>query len=119
MLHRLAKHAPYAGKPILLWGDSFAPVNAGDAKLAVPHELKQPPHAEPMGALVVLLAALLLQFSKGTTFLRPTKTILLRAKNVVGLKMRASVLMAGVQIAREIGRDINAHIGFALAHRGG
>src|SRR6266404_5127981 len=47
---------------------------------------------------LVLLAALLLQFSKGTTFLRPTKTILLRAKNVVGLKMRASVLMAGVQI---------------------
>jgi len=47
---------------------------------------------------LVLLAALLLQFSKGTTFFRPTKTILLRAPNVGGLKVRSSVLMAGVQI---------------------
>ena len=44
---------------------------------------------------LVLLAALLLQFSKGTTFFRPTYTIYLRAANVGGLKMRASVLMAG------------------------
>lgn len=47
---------------------------------------------------IVMLAALLLQFSKGTSFFRPTKTILLRAGNVGGLKVRASVLMAGVQI---------------------
>ena len=45
-----------------------------------------------------LLAALLLQFSKGTTFFRPTYTIKLQAANVGGLKMRAQVLMAGVQI---------------------
>lgn len=47
---------------------------------------------------LVILAALLLQFSKSTSFFRPTKTILLRAGNVGGLKTRASVLMAGVQI---------------------
>lgn len=47
---------------------------------------------------LVVLAALLLQFSKGTSFFRPTKTILLRAPNVSGLKTRAAVLMAGVQI---------------------
>src|SRR5438067_1048289 len=47
---------------------------------------------------LVLLAALLLQFSKGTTFFRPTIQILLRAGNVGGLKMRAQVLMAGVQV---------------------
>src|SRR5438046_7855542 len=47
---------------------------------------------------LVLLAALLLQFSKGTTFFRPTIQILLRAGNVGGLKMKAQVLMAGVQV---------------------
>jgi phospholipid/cholesterol/gamma-HCH transport system substrate-binding protein len=47
---------------------------------------------------LLLLAALAIQFSKGTTFFRPTKQILLRAANVGGLKMRAQVLMAGVQV---------------------
>jgi len=47
---------------------------------------------------LVLLAGLLLQFSKGTTFFRPTYRILLRAANVGGLKARSQVLMAGVQI---------------------
>jgi len=47
---------------------------------------------------LVLLGALLLQFSKGTTFFRPTYAIKLRAANVGGLKVRSSVLMAGVQI---------------------
>ena len=47
---------------------------------------------------LVLLALLALQFSKGTTFFRPTYTIKLRAANVGGLKLRAQVLMAGVQI---------------------
>lgn len=47
---------------------------------------------------LVLLAALLIQFSKGTTFFRQTYTIKLRADNVGGLKPRAQVLMAGVQI---------------------
>jgi phospholipid/cholesterol/gamma-HCH transport system substrate-binding protein len=47
---------------------------------------------------LVVLGLLLLQFSKGNNFFRPTKIILLRAANVGGLKTRASVLMAGVQI---------------------
>lgn len=47
---------------------------------------------------LVVLGSLMLQFSKGTSFFRPTKLILLRAANVGGLKVRASVLMAGVQI---------------------
>jgi phospholipid/cholesterol/gamma-HCH transport system substrate-binding protein len=47
---------------------------------------------------LVVLAALLLQFGKGTNLFRPTKTILLRAPNVGGLKIRAQVLMAGVQV---------------------
>src|SRR6266446_2276173 len=46
---------------------------------------------------LVLVAALLLQFSKGT-ILRPSYQILLRAANVGGLKIKASVLMAGVQV---------------------
>src|SRR2546422_11412528 len=47
---------------------------------------------------LALLAGLLIQFSKGTTFFRPTMQILLRAGNVGGLKIRAQVLMAGVQV---------------------
>lgn len=46
---------------------------------------------------LVLLAVLLLQFSKGTTFFRPTYDILLQAPTVGGLKVRAQVLMSGVQ----------------------
>jgi dienelactone hydrolase len=42
-----------------LWGDSFAPVNAVGAKLAVPYDSELQPHiGEPMGALVTLLAGL-------------------------------------------------------------
>jgi len=47
---------------------------------------------------LALLAVLLLQFSKGTTFFRPTYKLLLRATNVGGLKVRAVALMAGVQV---------------------
>jgi phospholipid/cholesterol/gamma-HCH transport system substrate-binding protein len=47
---------------------------------------------------LVLLAALLIGFSKGLTFFRSTYEIYLRAANVSGLKTRASVLMSGVQI---------------------
>lgn len=47
---------------------------------------------------LVLLGLLLLQFSKGTTFFRQTKDILLHANNVSGLKVRAAVLMSGVQV---------------------
>lgn len=47
---------------------------------------------------LVLLAGLLVEFSKGLTYLRPTYDILLRATNVGGLKQRAAVLMSGVQV---------------------
>jgi phospholipid/cholesterol/gamma-HCH transport system substrate-binding protein len=47
---------------------------------------------------LVVLAALLLQFSKGTSLFRPTYNLYLVANNVGGLKNRAQVLMAGVPI---------------------
>jgi phospholipid/cholesterol/gamma-HCH transport system substrate-binding protein len=47
---------------------------------------------------LLLLMALLLQFSKGTTGLRRTYNVKLRTANVGGLKVRSQVLMAGVQV---------------------
>ena len=47
---------------------------------------------------LVILAGLLLQFSKGTSLFKPMYDLYLRADNVGGLKSGASVLMAGVQI---------------------
>jgi hypothetical protein len=43
-----------------LWGDSFAPVNPADARLAVPYDAEggQPLLGEPMGGLVALLGGL-------------------------------------------------------------
>lgn len=46
------------GKTIAVWGDSFAKVNAADAKLAVPHDLDSPPVSEPGGAHLALLTGL-------------------------------------------------------------
>jgi phospholipid/cholesterol/gamma-HCH transport system substrate-binding protein len=45
-----------------------------------------------------LLALLLIQFGKGTTFFKPTYTIILTANNVAGLKPRSTVYMAGVPV---------------------
>ncbi|HXC34732.1 MAG TPA: MlaD family protein [Candidatus Acidoferrales bacterium] len=47
---------------------------------------------------LVLLAALMIAFSKGTSVFRGTYTVRLVAVNVGGLKLRASVLLAGVQV---------------------
>src|SRR6476646_579148 len=47
---------------------------------------------------VALLAALLVEFSKGTNFWQHTYDLKMRAANGNGLKVRAGVLMAGVQI---------------------
>jgi phospholipid/cholesterol/gamma-HCH transport system substrate-binding protein len=47
---------------------------------------------------LVLLAALLIQFGKGTSLFRGTYELHLRASNVGGLKQHASVLLAGVQV---------------------
>jgi phospholipid/cholesterol/gamma-HCH transport system substrate-binding protein len=47
---------------------------------------------------LVLLALLLLQFSKGLTFFYSTYDIYLRSSSVGGLKTKAGVLMSGVQV---------------------
>jgi phospholipid/cholesterol/gamma-HCH transport system substrate-binding protein len=47
---------------------------------------------------LALLALLVIQFSKGTSLFRGTYTLRLHAANVGGLKERASVLLAGVQV---------------------
>ena len=47
---------------------------------------------------LALLAALLLQFSKGTNLWRGTSELRLHAANVGGIKPRAGVLLAGVQV---------------------
>lgn len=49
---------------------------------------------------LALLAALLLEFSKGMTLFRSTYEIRLESANVGGLKVRAGVLMSGVQIGQ-------------------
>jgi phospholipid/cholesterol/gamma-HCH transport system substrate-binding protein len=47
---------------------------------------------------LVLLGVIVVQFSKGTSAFRGTITLKLHAVNVGGLKPRASVLLAGVQV---------------------
>ena len=47
---------------------------------------------------LALLAVLLIQFSKGTSLFRGTYELRLHAVNVGGLKQRAGVLLAGVQV---------------------
>jgi phospholipid/cholesterol/gamma-HCH transport system substrate-binding protein len=47
---------------------------------------------------LALVGALLIRFSKGTTFFRPTYELVLKAVNAGGLKPKASVLMSGVQV---------------------
>lgn len=47
---------------------------------------------------LVLLAVILLQFSKSTSLWRGTYTLHLAAENVGGIKVRAGVLLAGVQV---------------------
>jgi phospholipid/cholesterol/gamma-HCH transport system substrate-binding protein len=47
---------------------------------------------------LVLLAVLLIEFSKGMSMFKPTYEIKLHSSNVGGLKPRATVLMSGVQV---------------------
>jgi len=49
---------------------------------------------------LVLLAALLLLFSKGTTFYRQTYELRLKSSNVGGIKVGANVLLSGVAVGR-------------------
>src|SRR6516162_511540 len=55
---------------------------------------------------LTLLAVLLIQFSKGTSLFRGTYTLRLHAENVGGLKQRASVLLAGVQVGSVSGIEL-------------
>jgi len=55
---------------------------------------------------LLLLAALLIQFSKGAAFFRSTYTIILRSENVGGLKPRADVLMSGVRVGSVTAIDL-------------
>jgi ABC-type transporter Mla subunit MlaD len=55
---------------------------------------------------LTLLAVLLIQFSKGTSLFRGTYTLRLHAENVGGLKQRASVLLAGVQVGTVSGIEL-------------
>jgi phospholipid/cholesterol/gamma-HCH transport system substrate-binding protein len=56
---------------------------------------------------LVLLAVLLIQFSKGLTILHPTYDLLLHAPTVSGLKPRAQVLMSGVQVGTVHGMHLS------------
>ena len=47
---------------------------------------------------IILVAVLLLVFSKGMTWFTPTYTLRLRADNVGGLKSRSAVLISGVAV---------------------
>lgn len=53
-------------------------------------------------ACLVLFALLLLNFSKGLTYFKPTYTLRLKTTNVGGIKREAAVLMAGVQVGNVI-----------------
>ena len=47
---------------------------------------------------LVLLAALMLNFSKGMSFFKKKYELNLRAENAGGIKEKAAVLMSGIQV---------------------
>lgn len=55
---------------------------------------------------LVLMAGLLLTFTKGLTFFRPTYEIKLSARNVGGLRDGANVLLAGIPIGNVGGAEV-------------
>ena len=55
---------------------------------------------------IALTVALLLAFSKGLTFFKPTYDLFLKAKNVAGLREGAGVLLAGVEIGSVAGAQV-------------
>lgn len=56
---------------------------------------------------LVLLAALLLQFAKGTSFFKPAYEIRLTASNIGAIKPNSAVLMSGIQIGSVTGTELN------------
>lgn len=57
-------------------------------------------------AAIILLAALLLTFSKGLSWFTPTYALRLRAENVGGLKARSAVLVSGVAVGMVVGTEL-------------
>src|SRR5688572_25895931 len=55
---------------------------------------------------LLLLGILMVNFSKGLTFFKPTYTLRLKTKNVGGIKPQATVLMAGVQVGHVTGAEL-------------
>ena len=55
---------------------------------------------------LLLTLGLLLAFSKGLTFFKPTYELRMRAKNVAGLREGANVLLAGVAVGTVAGADV-------------
>jgi len=72
--------------------------------------MNEPRYAARVGAFVVLalvlIAALLLVFSKGQTWFTATYTLRLRAENVGGLKSRAPVTVSGVTVGRVLDTEL-------------
>src|SRR5262249_20490505 len=59
VLKYLRGHKELAEGRVALWGDSFAPVNRREERMAVPLDANPlPGHAEPLGGLLTLLGAL-------------------------------------------------------------
>lgn len=56
---------------------------------------------------LVLLAVLLVQFSRGNSIFRRTYTVKLETRNVGGLKMKSSVLLSGVPVGSVKDIDLN------------
>ncbi len=56
---------------------------------------------------LVVLAGILLVFSKGQSWLTPTYTLRLRANDVGGLKARSSVLISGVPVGTVTGTELS------------
>jgi len=56
---------------------------------------------------LLLLAVLVLNFSKGLTFFTPTYTVRLKTTNVGGIKREAAVLMAGVPIGNVTAAELS------------
>ncbi|HEX3797278.1 MAG TPA: MlaD family protein [Verrucomicrobiae bacterium] len=65
---------------------------------------------------LVLLAALLLQFSKGNTLFRKTYQITLDAENVAGLRADAAVLMSGVKVGTVMKTELSPQGTNVLIH---
>jgi phospholipid/cholesterol/gamma-HCH transport system substrate-binding protein len=56
---------------------------------------------------LVLVAALMVNFSKGLSFFKPTYELKLKATSVGGIKQQASVMMSGVEIGKVVGAELS------------